>query len=192
MNLIDKREIARKFIHYTASLIPIIYYFLVEQKVALIILGICSAVIVSAELFRMINDTCYRLYMKIFGWMTRRHEHDRSFTGATYVFVGSFFTILLFPKEIAIISLLFLTVGDPTACLVGLSFGKIKILNKTLEGTLAFIIVGFLVTVWVPGISLPIKALGAIIASLVELIPWKLDDNITIPVVTGFFIWMIL
>ena len=189
MNRIKEGELARKVVHYNASLIPIIYYFFVDRKIALIVLGVCSASIILAEVLRMRNPLSKNLYMKIFGWMTRSHEHNKHFTGASYVFVGSFLTILLFPKEIAVIVLLFLSVGDPTACLVGLSIGKVKIWHdKTLEGSLAFIIAGFLVTFWIPGIALWVKVIGAFVACFVELIPWKVDDNITIPLITGIIL----
>ncbi len=193
MNRIKEGELARKAIHYNASLIPIIYYFFVDRQIALIILGGFSAAMIFAEILRMRNPLSRNLYVKIFGWMTRSHEYEGHFTGATYVFLGSFFTIFLFPKEIAVIVLLFLSVGDPTACLVGLSIGKVKIWRKkTLEGSLAFIVAGFLATFWIPGISLWVKVIGTFVACFVELIPWKVDDNITIPIITGCMIMLLL
>ncbi len=193
MNHIKEGELARKAVHYNASLIPIIYYFFVDRRIALIILGGCSAAIILAEILRMRNPLSRNLYVRIFGWMIRSYEYEGHFTGATYVFLGSFFTILLFPKEIAVIVLLFLSVGDPTACLVGLSIGKVKIWrNKTLEGSMAFVIAGFLATSWVPGIALWIKVIGAFLACFVELIPWKVDDNITIPIITGCMMMLLL
>lgn len=187
MNPIESGELARKSIHYSASLIPIIYFF-VEKKLAVAILLVCSILILTAELLRMHNSKCNALYMKIFGWMTRPHEHSNHLTGATYVFIGSFITVLLFPKEIAIMTILFLTVGDPTAYLVGKAFGNSKFLGKSLKGTIAFIIAGFLATIWIPGIPITIKLVGAVIASIIELAPLKIDDNLTIPIITGFII----
>jgi glycerol-3-phosphate acyltransferase PlsY len=187
MNSIEKGELARKSVHYSASLIPIIYFF-VEKKLAVAVLLACSILILTAELLRMYNSKCNTLYMKIFGWMTRPHEHSNHLTGATYVFISCFITVLLFPKEIAIMTILFLTVGDPTAYLIGKAFGNGKFLGKSLEGTAAFIIAGFLATIWIPGIPVTIKLLGVVIAAIIELIPLGIDDNLTIPIITSFII----
>ncbi len=192
MKSIDKGEIGRKCVHYTASLIPILCYIIDDRNTALIILGSCTVAMFIAEILRMYNSYCIKLYAKVFGWMTRQYELDRHITGATYVFLGSFLTVFLFQKEVAVTALLFLTVGDPTACLVGLAFGKSKLLNKTLEGTLAFVVSGFLATLWVPGVPLLVKLIGVVFASLVELIPWKVDDNITIPLISGMVLMILL
>ena len=56
--------------------------------------------------------------------MLRIHEIDGKFTGATWVFIGSTLTISIFPKEIAVISLVYMSLGDATAGLVGEKFGK--------------------------------------------------------------------
>ncbi|HDN58472.1 MAG TPA: hypothetical protein ENF20_00760 [Candidatus Marinimicrobia bacterium] len=188
MRTLTKGELARKAIHYTASLIPLIYYFFVERRTALIILGIISVIMLVAEVSRMLVPPLFSLYLKIFGWMIREHETKNSLTGATFVFIGSFLTIFFFPKDIATTVLLFLTIGDPTACLFGMSFGKIKIFNKTLEGTLAFVISSFIATIWIPGIPLHVKLVGVITAAAVELLPKNFDDNIAIPIISGIVI----
>lgn len=188
MRTLTKGELARKAIHYTASLIPLLYYFFFERRTALVILGIISVVILVAEVSRMLIPALSSLYLRIFGWMIREHEAKNSLTGATFVFIGSFLTIFFFPREIATTVLLFLTVGDPTACLFGMSFGKIKIFNKTLEGTLAFVVSSFIATIWVPGIPLHVKFAGVITAAAVELLPKKFDDNIAIPIISGIII----
>jgi len=125
--------------------------------------------------------------------MTRPHEHKNHLTGATYVSLGSLLVIYLFPKEIAVVALFFLMVGDPTACLVGMSFGKIKIMrDKTLEGALAFVLASLVVTWWIPTVPFSVKLIGACVASLLELIPWKLDDNLTIPSLSALFMYYML
>lgn len=193
MNKIEKGELDRKAIHFTASLIPLIYYFFIEKQMVLIILGILTSGIIIAELLRMTIPACYRLYLKIFGEITREHEHENHFTGATHVFLGSFFTVYLFPKEIAAIALLFLIVGDPSACLIGTAFGKVRIIGKkTLEGTLSFIIAGMIATFWITSVPLWVKFIGVIAGCIVELIPWNLDDNITIPLISGFIMKLLI
>ena len=128
--------------------------------------------------------------------MIKTHEKKYYLTGATYVFLGAFLSIYFFPKTIAVIVLLFLTVGDPSACLVGLSLGRIRLLpgsKKTLEGSLAFILAGLLVTFWIPGVGIKLKVIGVILAALIEYLPFKnFDDNLMIPLMTGTLMLILL
>lgn len=192
MREIPRGERGRKAIHYTATLIPLIYYFLVDKRTAIIILGVLTGSIVIAELLRMNIPYLRELYLRLFSDLTRPHEHQNNLTGASYVFLGSLMVVWLFPKPIAVVALFFLTVGDSTACLVGMSFGRIRILGqKTLEGTLAFIISSLLVTWWIPDIPFSVKLIGAGTASVLELIPWRFDDNLTIPSLSALIMYFL-
>ena len=190
---VNEGELGRKAIHYFSSLIPIIYQFFFTRNEAVVIIGILFIGIVVAELMRMHLPALRRLYYRLFGWMIRPHEFHNHFTGATYVFMGAFLAIFLFPKEVAVTSLLILTVGDPTACLVGLSIGRIKIYNnKTLEGALAFIFVSLIATVWISSIPFWIKLIGVIVACCVEVFHRKIDDNVLIPLISGTTIFFLV
>ena len=59
--------------------------------------------------------------------MMRQHELDGKMTGATWVLIGSTLTVFLFNKDIAVLSLLFMSIGDTVAALVGQKYVKIKI-----------------------------------------------------------------
>jgi len=183
---VKEGELGRKAIHYTSSLVPLIYQFFFNKHDATLIAGLLFLGIVVAELLRMNVPVLRRLYRRLFGWMMKPHEFRKHFTGATYVFLGAFLAIFLFPKEIAVTCLLFLTIGDPTACLVGLSVGRIKVHNnKTLEGMLAFVFISLLATAWIAGIPLWIKIIGVLVACFVEVIHRKIDDNVLIPFFSG-------
>jgi len=190
---VQEGELGRKAIHYFSSLIPIIYYFFFTKNVAELIVGILFLGIVVAELLRMHVPALRQIYYRIFGWMIRPREFQNHFTGATYVFMGACLAIFLFPKEIAVASLLFLSLGDSTACLVGLSIGRVKIYNnKTLEGALAFIFVSILATVWISAIPFWIKLIGIIVACCVEVFHRKIDDNVLIPLISGTTMYFLL
>jgi dolichol kinase len=69
--------------------------------------------------------------------------------------------------------------------LVGKGIGKISIFEKTLEGSIAFFLSSLLI-VWVyPNLNRFSGSLAALGATLVEILPIKVDDNLTIPLVTG-------
>jgi len=152
-----------------------------------------SAGMLLAEVLRFTVPFFRNLYNRLFGDMTRPHEHANQLTGATYLFLGSLLVVALFPKEIAVVAMYFILVGDPSACLVGTAFGKIKISrSKTLEGTLAFIVTSLLATWWIPGVPQHVKIIGAVVAGGLEHITWRLDDNLVIPFVAALIMYLLV
>ncbi len=183
--------IARKIIHYLSALIPTTYIFL-EKSLIIKLLIVGSIIVVFSDILRMTSPKGKKLYFKLFGWMTKKQELKQEFTGASYLLIGSLITVLIFEKNIAILALIFLTIGDPTACLVGQFFGKIKTFQKkTLEGTIGLITIGFLVSLLITKIPVFYKILAAITAGIVEMLPIKINDNITVPLTTGFVLTLL-
>ena len=119
-------------------------------------------------------------------------------SSTTPFLLSSFIVIALFPKPIAIVSMLCLAFGDVAACMIGLRFGKDKIFQKkSLQGSIAcfvvcfLIMLAFLIAHQVSSNTLVVIALvGALAATLGELIAVKpLDDNFTIPVITASLLY---
>ena len=109
-------------------------------------------------------------------------------------------TLLTVPKLAALVAIYTLAVADPLAALVGIRFGRRRIArNRTLEGSLAFlaasVAVAALVLHWGTAASASmIAAASAAIgigAAGCELLPLRIDDNLTIPIFVGFAIWAI-
>ena len=184
--------IARKMIHYSAVFIPLSYYYFFDKSMMIYILLATSFVVVFSDILRMSDPRNKKLYWKLFGWMTKKEELQEEFTGASYLLIASLLVVMLFPKNIAVVSLIYLTIGDPTACLIGVFFGKkIIFCSKTLEGTLAFIFSGFTVSLLITEIPLLYKVITAIIAGIVEVFSFKIDDNFTIPIISGITLYAI-
>lgn len=193
MNEIPKSELARKAIHYLTGLIPLTYYFFLEKSAAIILLVILSGGMLIIEILRIRVPVCRDVYNRYFGDITRPHEHANHLTGASYLLLGSLLVVYLFPKKIAVIAMLFILVGDPSACLVGMAFGKIRLSrSKTLEGTLAFIAASLLVTWWIPGVELDVKLAGALFAGGLELVTGRLDDNLVIPTLSALLMYFLV
>jgi len=95
-------------------------------------------------------------------------------------------TVFLFPIHIAVPALLFLTVGDSIAALVGQAFPFGKIGVKSLTGTFSGIIISTIVAISVNQV-LPFELIffGATISMIIEVLPIPLNDNVTIPVTGG-------
>ena len=186
MSTITKGEIFRKLIHLSNLVIPIGYLFFIPSKAhILLILGCLSVLFITVDFFRTKSSWLESIFEKLFNFMLRSYELKGRLTGATWVVTGAFVTVAIFPKEIAILALLFMGLGDTVAGLIGSHFGRIKIWNKTLEGTLAGLAICFLIIGFFPEISIWIRISGAVSAMFAELSPIPLDDNIMIPLVSG-------
>ena len=128
-----------------------------------------------------------------------RKEDLKTFPGrgAIYYAIGCFIAVALFPKDIAMASILILAFGDSASHFAGVHIGKIKHpLNdkKFLEGTLFGFIAAFVAASFV--IS-PIEALLASLAAmLIEAVEVKfgsnmVNDNLIIPVLAGVVVYLV-
>ena len=110
-------------------------------------------------------------------------------TGATYMAMAAVAVFLLFDRNVAVAALLFLSLGDPAAALVGSHMPGPRIFGKSPVGTAAFIavswaVVGLLVGAGVMDYHWGLMA-GAVAAGLAELAPLPVDDNLTVPIAGG-------
>jgi len=101
------------------------------------------------------------------------------------VMIGALLTIFFFPKPIAVTALVFMSLGDTVAGLIGKQYGRIKIGLKSLEGTLSGLAVCILFVWLMPLVPLHVGVLGAVTAMAVELLPVPIDDNVSIPLSSG-------
>jgi dolichol kinase len=184
------QELRRKSIHLFGLIVPIIYCF-VEKPTAIISVGILVLIALSVELLKTFCPPFRSLFFQIFTPLLRSHERRGGITGATYYLIGAFLCVLIFDKTLAIVCLCFLILGDMAAALIGIQWGRTKLFaKKSLEGSLACFIVCILVALvkYHPMIAL----IGASVATLVELFPTGIDDNLTMPIVSGLVMQLML
>jgi dolichol kinase len=114
--------------------------------------------------------------------------------GALYNALGILFTIgLLRNDSAAVISvILILALGDGFATYVGTSYGRHKLpwnKNKTWEGTIGFAAGAICALFAMP---IPATILIVVLATIIESLPLKVNDNITLPVVSSLLYYFIL
>jgi dolichol kinase len=190
------QELLRKSVHLVSLSIPIAY-IIVSEKLALFVLIPMALLAVSLDLLSRKEDSLANKFVfGFFGGMLRKHERKKKkliLNGASWVLISAVLTVLVFPKVIAVIAFMILIVSDISAALVGRKWGHTKLGKKSLEGTMAFVVSGFLVVVIV-GILFQADMYfyfagmtGAIIGGLAELYAkqLKLDDNLSIPMGVG-------
>ena len=131
--MIPKVEIRRKIVHLSTLSIPI-GYILTSEKTALTILSLLFSGFLAVDILRRYHPGIRSFFGKyVIGKVLRERERT-TFMGSTYFLFSSLLTIFLFPKPIAVASLLILILSDTAAALVGKSIGRVPIFGKTLEG----------------------------------------------------------
>lgn len=156
--------------------------------ILLISLGVVTFTFLTIELLRFRVPGINRLFLWFYKPLLREREISH-LTGVSYLFTASLLAFLVFPRDIAVLALSFMAVGDVVAAFVGKRVGKRKILGKTLEGDLASFIsclaVGFIF--YYTGLDIPLLTIlvGAVSAAIVEAIPLPINDNLTMPLLAG-------
>ncbi|MEX1099397.1 MAG: hypothetical protein WEB87_03155 [Bacteriovoracaceae bacterium] len=145
------------------------------------------------DFLRLKNKSFNQIAVKVLGPILRKSELE-SFSGLPFYAMGIALSIYFYSTDIALLSIFFLVFADPAASFIGVSYGKDQILpNKSLQGTFAgFVVCYFTIVIYtadypVAGLSLFAFALfGAVVGAISELFSaFNIDDNITIPVVSG-------
>ena len=177
-------EPARKLIHLLSSLIPLGYLWLsLTRRDALALLAILASPFLAAEILRPYVPSLNRAFSACFGWAMRGTEQGRR-TGAFYAVIGALCTILLFDKPVACAALLILAFGDTAASVVGrVVAGPRLVGEKTLSGSLAMFATGSLVAL--PFFPPALAIGGTLAATIVELLPLPVDDNLSVPLAAG-------
>lgn len=167
--------------------IPIAALFL-PRTVLIISLSAVTFVFLALELVRLKAPAVNSWFFSFFKPLLREKEVSRP-TGASYLLVASLIAFLIFQRDIAVLALSFLAVGDPLAAIVGQRMGKRKLLSKTLEGDLACFIsciaIGSVFYYTGLGIPLPTILAGIVMATIVEAMPLPVNDNLAIPLLAG-------
>lgn len=157
-------------------------------------IGVATAGFVAAwgmETARRVDPRINALLMRLFAPVAHPHEVDHV-NSATWYTTAILILAWLFPLDAAIVGVVVLGVADPAAAVVGRRFGRIPLgERRTLEGTLAFVAVGFLGAVLVlfaighPGPVLAFAIAGAVGGAIGEILARRIDDNLVIPLLSA-------
>jgi glycerol-3-phosphate acyltransferase PlsY len=183
-------EIRRKLIHLVPLVIPLVSTFDLLQKTPLLIItGVSALIALLLDIARRKPGPVRNLFMHIFGSFLRRDE-KRNTVASTYYFIGIFMAMALFPRPIAEASMYILIVGDTMAAIVGMSWGRLRIWGKSLEGTVAFFLSSCIMLAFLGRIEFQIGVIGALVASVIELLPIPFNDNLSVPISSGLTMYL--
>jgi acyl phosphate:glycerol-3-phosphate acyltransferase len=196
-------ELKRKAIHVATLVVPLVYLdhplfffgFHVTRKQASLTLALVLLALLVLEVVRLRARVFRHFFHQLLGDALRRRERSE-LLGATYLVMGFLFTVLAFERPVAVAACEFLVLGDTAAALVGKSLGRVPAFDKTAEGSVACLLVcgavGWALSASVPGFPLHVALAGALVATLFELLPVPLDDNLRIPLSAGLVMHFLL
>lgn len=180
-----RREILRKLFHlYQLPMIlgyvGLRYYL--SERIAVFAIVIVLVIVLEYEFLRL------DLNVKVpdpFGIM-RKHE-KKNVSGMLFMVLATIVVFTVFDFRIAITALLITVFGDLVSALIGIKYGKHKIkTGKTWEGFAAGLVMNLMIaTVFLWEYPLILFSM-AIVASIVEFLTYKLDDNLTVPISSAF------
>ncbi|KAG2197583.1 hypothetical protein INT46_000857 [Mucor plumbeus] len=205
-------EIPRKLFHYSIGFVVLYLYMNgTETQDVYPILIVFLCIVGSAEFLRFNFEWFNQLYCYLLGPLMRPSEIKNRINGVVYYLLGCVIVLYYFPKDIASLSIIYLSWTDPTASICGKLWGKYtpQYGGKSLAGSLGAMITGALVTFMYFGplaryplsytpatseIPLIVMAVyGGLVAAFSEGVSnllFGLDDNLTIPVISAILLWI--
>ena len=191
--MILNQEYIRKGIHLLNLVIPLSYFYVFTEKWEVLkILSLITLCFIVIDISRHFVPLIKSIFSFFFNKMLREHELKGKLTGATWVMIASCVSITLFSKPVAILSLVYMSLGDTAAGLIGQKYGKHRIGNKTWEGFVAGLIVCIIIAINYDMLPKYIALSGALVAMIMEIMPIPLDDNFKIPLGSGGIMMMLL
>ena len=190
-------EARRKSIHLATIVLPLgmLYEWLPwprgRPEWRLLLIGLTLTAI-AIDLVRIHERRVREFFRVFFGELIRDHE-QWSLLGSTYLLIAALLAIEIFPWPVAAAALGFTIVVDSLAALVGRAWGSRRFFHKSLEGAAGGLVGGLLWAGFLVAsghLSWQVALAGALAASLVEMLPIPLDDNLGVTLFSGYVMRM--
>ena len=182
------KHLGRKVYHLAGGLALLSLYFVLNRDRALLFYAGLFLLVLTLDLIRLNVPSMNRFVLTKFSSFIRANEEHRLTGTAPYV-LGIGLSLFVYRVDIAAAAICFLAFGDVAATTIGERYGRTKIGNKSLEGSLAFVAAAVSAGLLLPLIGITVVPgvilVGAIAAAGVELLPLPVNDNLVIPLVSG-------
>ncbi|MBI2140007.1 CTP--2,3-di-O-geranylgeranyl-sn-glycero-1-phosphate cytidyltransferase [Candidatus Woesearchaeota archaeon] len=178
------QELKRKALHVGIILLVILYTVLeisVSREIALFTLLFVLLVIMGFEYLRLE----LQVDMPLAEQFLRVKERQR-LSGAIFFMASLIISLGVLDFRIALAAILMATFGDMAGALAGKGIGKARVFrNKTFSGSAAELLVNALIGFLTLNNIYIILAM-ALTATITEILVNELDDNLYVPLFTGF------
>ena len=188
----------RSLFHAGSALAVLTFLELADERLVRWTASCALAVAVFLETSRRWSRRWNDLLMKVLGPVAHPAERYRINSASNYI-LALFVLAWIGYVAVGAVAVVVLGFADPVASFVGRRWGRTPLMHgRTLEGSLAFVAAGFVaasatLTLLHPEIprmeALAIAGVGALVGALAELASGRVDDNLTIPVLTAGAAW---
>lgn len=191
-------QISRRLFHMSNGfIIATAYAITFTHQQIVYFCGTTACLMYLLDQVRIAYPERIKRFERLSKYLLRAEEQLKESAAVPYI-MANLLTIITFPKLIAISAIYTLAFADPMSAIIGIRFGKNRIVKeKSIEGSLAFFLTSFLFIsfvfsmaglgswqVWLMAFSV------SFLTTCFEMIPLKLDDNLTIPLFTAFLLWI--
>lgn len=188
------RELPRRLWHIFGGLSLPISGLLAPEEIFLPVLISITITFLIFELIRLKFPPLNRRFLTCFRTLLREGE-AATLTASAYFLIAASIVFILCDKSLAAIALTFVAVGDPIAGMVrdlkGSPLFHPHYLARGVGGLrgscacfLACVVVGAILAA-ITHVAFWLTLVGAVCATLIEFFPLPLNDNLTIPLVSG-------
>jgi glycerol-3-phosphate acyltransferase PlsY len=189
-----KTEINWRLYLRPLAVLLVINYLRADKKQALTLIGSIALFFLLLDLIRLFSTKVNVFFFKKVKDLYKSREYSKFSSITIFLFAG-FLTVLLFEKPIAVLAVSYLIFGDFFSKFFGIHFGRTKIFEKTLEGSLAHfnacLIAGY---IFLHFVSVPIPAYltGVFVASVSEVLPLGVNDNFSVALLSASSMYVFL
>ena len=153
-----------------------------------LVLLTCVGVAVVIDVVRIHERRVQQWFRRFLGELIREHERF-NLLGSTYLLLAALLALEIFPRPIAAAAVGFTVLGDGFAALAGRAYGRTRLFDKSLEGYAAGLLACLAWAAYVASgghLTWSVAIVGALVASLVEMLPIPLDDNLAVTLAAGY------
>jgi glycerol-3-phosphate acyltransferase PlsY len=193
----DPKQLWWKLVLNPSLMIFVILFAYLQLIFSLILIGLFAAIIGSIDFFKFFNQNQDEKMPKRLKSALKITD-EKKFLYVSVILFSMFLTMLIFgfiSKIVVIITMTFFLIGITFGRFFRLAYGKRKLLTITLEEFMGYIISGLILTFIFFSIMDTdplILLLGGLSIGHLHLIPFKINKNLVIPLLSCFLMILLL
>jgi dolichol kinase len=153
------------------------------------ILAVLLVALLSMDLARLRAPGLNALFFRTFPSLASPREAE-GIASSTWYVVGALIAWAFFEPAVVVPSILVLALADPAASFLGRVMKSPRVGTGSVFGSSVFFVVA--TAILLPGAGWGVALAVAALVTAVEAMPWKLDDNLTVPLSTAVFLSLML
>lgn len=182
-------QVAWRKILVRVAATPIVFFYVFFGKTFVIVItGITVILSLGFDLYRILPQGRESTLFKFLPHLVEENRPDR-FSSITIFLITAFSVVLIFPTDIALLSLSFLIGGGVFAFILGVKFGRNRLIGCiTLEMCFSYLagsLAGGYVVATLLDLDFRLSMIGAVVTFPALLLSTNIDDNFSVGILSG-------